>query len=359
MQRRHSVLTYPLFYCITILLTIFCQVAPAAPFYYQGKTLTVVQGWTPGGSADVRTRVVIRYLQKHIPGSPTIVSRYMPGGGGTVATNYIAVGAKHDGLTIGTVSTSLYSKAFLNERGIRYKLEDFAFLGSPAPGNPQALVIRPALKISSVEKLKTYKGLRFAQRSVGHSLYIYDRLIAYVLELKDPKWVVGYSSTEIPIAVQKGEADARITSLVAFMRNTPHWLEEGFTIPITIKNARGQGSESLPEFPQGIPTLDRYADTDLKKSVLEMHKAMRPSGSPFIVARTIPPVAMSTLKEAFNKIWNDPEFRVDFEKATAGERADPMSGEEIESLIFRKQTNKEIKNIYKQIISAGPLPRAR
>ena len=51
--------------------------------FYQGKTITMVQGTEADGSSDVMTRAMLPYLKKHIPGQPTIVSEYMPGGGGS------------------------------------------------------------------------------------------------------------------------------------------------------------------------------------------------------------------------------------------------------------------------------------
>ena len=52
---------------------------PQTPFY-QGKTITIIQGRDPGGTGDIRVRAVIPFLQNHIPGNPTIVSEFMPGG---------------------------------------------------------------------------------------------------------------------------------------------------------------------------------------------------------------------------------------------------------------------------------------
>ena len=48
--------------------------------YYQGKTIRLIQGREGGGSGDVRSRAVIPFLRKHIPGNPSIVSEFMPGG---------------------------------------------------------------------------------------------------------------------------------------------------------------------------------------------------------------------------------------------------------------------------------------
>ena len=53
--------------------------------FYKGKTITVVQIVGAGGTGDLRRRALFPFLQKYIPGNPTIVSDYMPGGGTTTA----------------------------------------------------------------------------------------------------------------------------------------------------------------------------------------------------------------------------------------------------------------------------------
>ncbi|HEX9879683.1 MAG TPA: hypothetical protein VGB25_05775 [Candidatus Binatia bacterium] len=323
--------------------------------YFDGKTVTVVQGRTPAGTGDVRARVVIEYLQKYLGTNVTIVSRYVPGGGGNQAANYMAQKAKRNGLTIGNVGSSMFPNAILGARGVRYNLEDFVFLGSASPGNPYTLVIRPGLKLDTVEKVKDYQGLRFAQRSVGHAMYILDRIVAYTLDLKDPKWILGYSSSEIPIALEKGEADAESQSIPGIMRETPHWLNE-FGFPVTIKNAVGQGAEAVPGFPQGLPSLEQYADTKLKQEVLQFNNAIRPTAAPYFVPKGLPPEVLKELKEAFGKIWKDPKFSAAYKKATAGEDAVPMTGEEIERILASRPKNPEVRDLYQQLIGAGPLP---
>jgi tripartite-type tricarboxylate transporter receptor subunit TctC len=57
--------------------------------FYQGKTITVVQIVGAGGTGDLRRRALFPYLQKYIAGNPTIVSDYMPGGGGRKAAKYV------------------------------------------------------------------------------------------------------------------------------------------------------------------------------------------------------------------------------------------------------------------------------
>jgi tripartite-type tricarboxylate transporter receptor subunit TctC len=60
-----------------------------APFF-QGKTITIIQGRDPGGTGDLRTKALVPFLQKYLPGNPTIMMEYMPGAGGRMAANHLS-----------------------------------------------------------------------------------------------------------------------------------------------------------------------------------------------------------------------------------------------------------------------------
>ena len=334
------------------------RAAEAETPYYQGKTLVVIQGRTPGGLGDLRTRAVLQYLQKYLPGNPTIVSQYRPAGGGTAATNHMANVVKRDGLTLASTGSSMYSNAILGTRGVRYTMDDFHILGSPTSGGPYTLVIRPELELDSVEKLRSYKGLRIAQRSVGHSMYILDRMFAFILELQDPKWILGYSSPEVYIALERKEADGQTNTIFNFLRATPHWRKQGFTTPIVMRNVKGKGAELAPKFPQSTATLDNYVDTDLKRGVMQLYYSTRPASSGFIVPKGIPEAALKDLKTAFKKVWKDPQFAKHYRRMT-GEPALPVTGEEIDAALRKIPKDRKFMRVYKQVISAGPLPPGR
>jgi len=200
-------------------------------------------------------------------------------------------------------------------------------LEGTASGGPYSVAIRRQLGLDTIEKLRDYKGLRFANRSVGHTMYIIDRIAAYVLELKEPKWILGYSDDEINIAVERGEADARSHNLHSLVRERDHWLKGDYTFPFVMKNTQGQGAEANPDFPQGRSSLDQYADTELKRAVLRLHNGSRPGSSVFFAPKGIPDPAVKALKEGFSKLWKDAEFLKEYKRIT-GEPADPMSSEE-------------------------------
>jgi len=47
--------------------------AAAQTSFFQGKTITIIQGRDPGGTGDLRVRALFPFLQKYIPGNPTIL----------------------------------------------------------------------------------------------------------------------------------------------------------------------------------------------------------------------------------------------------------------------------------------------
>ncbi len=68
--------------------------------FYKGKTVTIIQGRDPGGTGDMRVRAMTPFLQKYIPGNPTVVSEFMPGGGSRKAANHIYKSVRLSGLSV-------------------------------------------------------------------------------------------------------------------------------------------------------------------------------------------------------------------------------------------------------------------
>src|SRR5688500_10671787 len=108
--------------------------------YYQGKTLTILRGGTPGGYGDLQARALITYLKNYIAGEPTVIIEHNQGAAGRTAINYIYSGAKPDGLTIGAVGNVLVSGPILGLAGTHYELDKLIYLGSTESGSPTAFV---------------------------------------------------------------------------------------------------------------------------------------------------------------------------------------------------------------------------
>src|SRR2546430_10527429 len=70
------------------ILAVASSTSRAADFY-QGKTLTVIVGYAPGGGVDASARAITRHLGRFIPGQPNIVVQNMQGAAGIVAVNHL------------------------------------------------------------------------------------------------------------------------------------------------------------------------------------------------------------------------------------------------------------------------------
>ena len=93
--------------------------------FYAGKTITMIVSTGGGGAVDLNARLVAKHIAKYMPGSPTIVVRNMPGGGHTLATNFLYNQAPRDGTTIGTVINSMPLHQATGGQGVRFESTKF------------------------------------------------------------------------------------------------------------------------------------------------------------------------------------------------------------------------------------------
>src|ERR1041384_2922546 len=179
----------------SVALFTLCAVSANSSFaqsqFFAGKTITVVLGGPPAGSADMRTRAVTNLLRKHIPGNPNIIIQYMADGGGRQAANHVFNVAKPDGLTLGSMGAALVANAVLGEPGVQYDIDKFIYLGTPDSAQHYLFITHRDAGLNTLEKLRAPPAVRVGGQSVGHPVYITGRLFAYMLGLNDPRFVTG------------------------------------------------------------------------------------------------------------------------------------------------------------------------
>jgi tripartite-type tricarboxylate transporter receptor subunit TctC len=337
-----------------LLAVVLFSPAPALPQtpFYQGKTLTIVQGRDPGGTGDIRVKAVLLFLQKHIPGNPTIVSEFMPGGGSRKAANHIFKTAQPDGLTIGNLGSGMVAVAVLGEKGVLYDIDKFFYLGSPFSSHQSIFVTRKDAGLSSIEKLRAASEIRIGGQSVGFSTYIEGRLFAYLLGLKEPRFVTGYGGAELDPALMRGEIDARATSADSVFRRNPEWLEKDLVdFHAIIEVPKG---DKHPRFAH-LPEIESFARSEMDRKLVTMQRAFRVTGQPFVLPPGTPKDRVAILQDAFRKTYRDPEFHKAYKKLAADD-ATPLMPEAHEKTIREIPRDPEVIEIFKKIVSAGPLP---
>jgi len=322
-----------------------------APFY-QGKTITIIHGRNAGGAGDYRVRAVAPYLQKHIPGNPTIVHEYMDGGGGRKAANHIFNSVRPDGFTIGNVGGGAIASAVLGETGVQYDLDKFHFGGSPFSTSHYLFLTRREAGFNSIEKLRQASGVRLGSQSVGHTVYNVGRIIAWLIGLKDLRDITGFSTPERDVALLRGEIDAMAATDEGLVTRKAEWLEKGlvdlhvlYAIPREAKH---------PRF-HYLPAIDGFAQNERERKIVTIFRTFSLTGSPFILPPAMPKDRVEIIKEALRNSFRDPDFFKDYRKITA-EDPTPLMPEANEKAVRELPRDPETIALFKKFTAAGPLP---
>jgi hypothetical protein len=320
--------------------------------FYKGKTVTLVHGRSAGGSGEYRTRAVAPFLQKYIPGNPTIVHEYMDGGGGRKAANHIFNTARPDGLTIGSVGSGVVVSAVLGETGVQYDLDKLHFVGSPYSATHYVFLTRREAGLTTLEKLQQASGVRLGGQAVGHSNHTVGRIMAWLLGLKEMKDVTGFSNPERRIALLRGEIDAIAVSDSGLLDRQADWLEKKlvdlhviFAVPRENKH---------PRF-HYLPEVDGFAKTERERKVVAMFRNFSLTGAPFILPPAMPKDRVEIIKEALRKSFKDPAFFQEYRKVV-GDDPSPLMPEANEKAIRDLPRDAETIELYKKFAGAGPIP---
>src|SRR5690242_20142908 len=188
--------------------TILTLPALAADFY-QGKTLTVIVGYAPGGGVDASARAITRHLGRFIPGQPNIVVQNMEGAAGIVSLNHLDRRVAPDGLTLGIPGRSWYIEAIVR-RSIGVDPTRLTYIGSPGAVSAAGYVhVRTG--ITSYAELKAAsKPVTFGALGATTPTAMAPALLA--ANGAQVKVVLGYVSTaRVLLALEQGEIDGTFT----------------------------------------------------------------------------------------------------------------------------------------------------
>ncbi len=336
--------------CFNPAAVIFAQSAP----YFQGKTIMLIQGREPGGTGALRTQALIPFLRKYIPGEPIIVTQFMPGGGGRKATNYIFRNAKPDGLTIGNVGSGLVANAVLGSTGVEYDIDKLIYLGAANSTAQYVFNSVAKLGLDSIDKLRARPGLRVGAQTVGHDIYINGRLFSWLLGLKEPKFVTGYSGPELDVAMIGGELDARANIPDTILQRSPEYIDKKLVNFHAIIQIPKEDRHPHPAFAK-LPELESFAKSEREKKIMTMFRTFRLVGSPYILPPGTPQEPVSILREAMRKTFKDPAFLKEFKRLSADD-ATPLLPEEQEKAIKEIPRDTEIVALFNKLAGNDPLP---
>jgi len=352
MQKRTRV-TAGLVAGLAAALILGCTDAPAQTLFYQGKTITIISGVAAGGSGDVRIRTLLPFWRKYIPGNPTLVVENQPGAGGRRAANHLYGNVKADGLTIGVLAATAIPLEVMRESGVLFDSAKFIYLGATEHAFHTVFFTRKELGLGSLEKLRAASGLRVGGLSVGHTNYVAARMFAFLLGMKDSKWVTGYNGTgDLEVALAQGELDGSANGASAILRRNPDWVEKG-----------GMDFHSIIDMPKGVkhgrmghlPEVESFARSPREVKLVNTWRTFRTVGSPYAMVPGTPKERVEILEEAMRKVLKDTEFHREYRKVV-GDDVEPVTAEQLTKEIREMPRDPEVIDLLKAISGGGPLP---
>ncbi len=297
--------------------------ADDAEAFFKGRTITVTVGYGAGGGYANYCRQVIGTFNKYIPGKPTVVCAYMPGGGGVKAANYMYNVAPRNGAMLSMISDYAALAQLLEPKKVKYDIGKFKWVGIMVPANP-VLMVRKGAKVQSWNDLfkdELIVGLTGVLAQDG----INTRLMNTYLGTK-MKLVAGYQSTpKIALAMEKGEVDSSLSSWISWKTRAKSQLADGRFIPIA-----QIGFKKAWDLPN-LPLVSDFAKGDEAKQVMALAAGSAPFGRSITVPPGYPAYLLAALRSAFNETMKDKEFLASAKRRNI--EIDPMRGEEIEPIL--------------------------
>jgi len=294
--------------------------------FYRGRTITCYIGYASGGGYDVYARSISRFMQKHLPGNPNIISVNMPGASSMTLGNHLARVAPRDGTAFGAVNSMLLFDPLFN--GPKSKAQftgvDMTMIGNAVISSAVLIALRTA-GVSSLEELRT-KELMIAASTPSGDTYLLALALKNVLGLK-LKIITGYPGTrEVALALENGEVHGRVWDMEGIKAARPQWLRDG-----TVRILAQLAPKADRAAPPGVPLARDFAANEDDKRVLDVICLSTALARPYIAPPGIPPERAQALKDAFWATMHDPDFLAEMDRLQLA--IDPVSGPDMEKLL--------------------------
>jgi tripartite-type tricarboxylate transporter receptor subunit TctC len=134
--------------------------------YYKGKTITVLVGAGPSSGATIMARIMSKNLAANIEGSPNVIVKNLPGGGGSKAQNFLYEKAKKDGMTVYYGFWNGLAQV-VGAPGLRFKYENFTPVGGLKLAGVLVWGRKDALPKGSTDPADIGKGKKFRIGTIG------------------------------------------------------------------------------------------------------------------------------------------------------------------------------------------------
>ncbi|WP_421952958.1 hypothetical protein [Pelagibacterium sp.] len=317
----HSLLRSGLASAMVLGLT---SIAAAQAPYYEGKTVTAIVGFSPGGGTDFFGRLVAENIGEHIAGNPNIVVENMPGAGSVLASNYYVDRAERDGTEILVGTGQLLMRIVLGLEGSTASLADLEPIvalpmGRITFGSTEAGIEGPSDLLDPPQPLVL---------GVPEVISTIDAVLGLELLGADYQAIIGYEGkSEAYLAFERGELNLDAQTTPVYLQQPAIAVDEGRAVPLFAQGLLDNQGElvrdpAAPDIPTVQEVYRELHGEDPSGPVWEAFKAavtaIGNGGKILMIHSDAPEEAKEALAEAVEGLLADEEFLAEAAEATEG-----------------------------------------
>jgi tripartite-type tricarboxylate transporter receptor subunit TctC len=309
---------------LATLLPVAAQDAVAE--FYKGKLVSILIGFSPGGSSSLYAQALARHMGRYLPGGPNFIVQHVPGAGGLVLANNIYNTVARDGLAFGITGRTAAIEPLLGNANAKFDGRRFGWIGTANVEYTTCITWHSA-------RVKTLADAMTMEAIVGGSGADATEVVfpkaANKLVGTRFKVVLGYpGSTELLLAMERGETEGFCGIGWTFLKlRKSEWLRDK-----KINILYQMSLEKHPELPD-VPAIIDYAKTPTDRKVFEFLFAPQEMGRPFFAPPGVPADRLAALRLAFERTLKDGAFLADADKL--GVEVQHVGGAAIEKLLER------------------------
>lgn len=294
--------------------------AEAADFY-EGNTITLAVGSSPGGGYDTYMRMLAPYLEEALGATITVENR--TGGGGLLMINNAVTDTEQDGSLLMIINgIGAAGSQLSGAEGVAYDVGELSHIGMVAQAVPVFTGLAGS-DVTTLEDLATTDDLLFGATGIASSANVNAVSLIAAMGLDATVATNFEGSSEMELALLAGDLDAFSGSLDS---RVPSY-EAGETVPIMVVD--DQPSEALPDAPI-ISALEPYY-VEGGADIMRAHLAMTRFHRPLVTHPDVPPERLEYLRQVFAEVMQDPDLIAESEEI--GRPLNYRSGEEVEQIV--------------------------
>lgn len=313
---------------------------------FSGRTLRIIIGYAPVGSAeadtrvsarqmgplvpgpgnsfDVYSRVLARFLGRHLAGTPHVLVQNMPGAGGLRAMAHLTARPDPDGLMLVMPGPLNVVEPLLDPTAAAFDARTLSWIGSMNREAATCAFWSPDIRsLDDLKRRRVYVGSTGPLASATQETRVLAALLGLRLDI-----VLGYpQSMDIRHPAERGEVDGFCGLLISNIGPSAREDLAAGKFRLVLQT----GLRPHREVGDILPLVHELVEEREAKDILKLVFGPMELGKALAASPQVAPHRLHALRHAFDATMEDPDFR--FAAARAGIEINPVAATEINALL--------------------------